>query len=189
MGEACDCLSETAIAGAPKADAPALTRLSCHGADPGFRRELVRCWEPLADITEFREYLCSTQAPGAGKRHNNLAVRQIRNYLLDPLRQLRDLFDEGVDQGNQSTDQRAFGCHFGVAGMPLRRRVKMSQHLGRTPPTRVALPFQEGRQACLIQAAGAGRGGEAPKECESDRAVESGEQRSGASPETIKQRP
>src|SRR5512144_1938378 len=83
IGKASDRPSQPMIAGKPKHHPAALAGGPGHRTHTGLRGQLGFAWEALADIPEFGQDLGGTDPAGARKGHDDLAVRQSCDGLLD----------------------------------------------------------------------------------------------------------
>src|SRR5690606_11415771 len=98
---------------------------------------------------------------------------------------------QAPDQGREDFGERArhlaLDLGFGLPGTPGRGGMQANEQLCRTAPSALVLSRDAGRAALLAEPGGTVRGWIAAHEGERDRAVDVGEDDSGAGPEAVEQ--
>lgn len=131
VGEAGDGGAEPMVAGPSEGDAAALAGSVGDGSDAGFGGELVFGLEALAHIAELGEDLCGIDAAGAGKGHDDLAIGERRDRVLDACRELGELGDERRKHGRKRADEIALHLGLGFAGAAGGRGPEPGEEFGR----------------------------------------------------------
>ncbi|ESW78064.1 hypothetical protein X773_22020 [Mesorhizobium sp. LSJC285A00] len=86
----------------------------------------------LAHVAELSEDLGgAADAACAREGHDDLAVGQLGDGVLDVRGQLGDLADEAFEKGNQCFGELIFGVGLGVTGQPYRGGSQSGQEIGR----------------------------------------------------------
>jgi hypothetical protein len=131
VGEAGDGSPEAAIASPAEDDAAALAGLARDRSGG----ELVGGLEAFTDIAELGQDLGGADPAGAREGGDDRAIGKIGERMLDTRGQLRDLGDQGLEQGGESADELAFGFGLGIAGATCGGGFEAPQQLaGRAPP-------------------------------------------------------
>ena len=122
------------------------------GADAGFGGELVVGGEALADVAEFGEDLGGADAPRAREGHDDLAVGELGDGVLDAAGELGDLGDEGSRTAARARTISPLASASASPARPrgaARRRASSSAGVRRP---QIAVLGQEGGQALLAEA-------------------------------------
>jgi len=106
-------LAQPVIARPSERDAARFAALVVDGGYARFGRELRVGLETAAHVSELGKNLRGAHATIASERHDDLAVGQLRDVMLDARRQLRELGDDVIEPARQSADQLALGVGFG----------------------------------------------------------------------------
>lgn len=109
VGKADERQSQVLVAGPSEHNASAFAGGVGHGTDAGLGGKLVLRLEALAHVAEFSEDLGGANAACARERHDDLAVGQLGDGVLDVRGQLGDLADEAFENGDQCAGEFAFG--------------------------------------------------------------------------------
>jgi len=187
VGEAGDRPAQTAVAGPAEDDPAALAGGVGDRADAGLGGELIVGREAFADVTQLGQDLGRAEASGAREGHDDAAVGQCGDPLLDRCGERLELAGEGREQAGEGAHQLTLGLALGLAGAAAGRLAQAAEQLGRGPPAAIGLPGKEPGEAFLAEAGGAFWGRVALQEGERDRRGQVGEDAGGARPETIEQ--
>ena len=187
VGEAGDRRAQAVIAGPAEDDAAALARGMCDRTGAGLRGELVGGGEALADVAEFGEDPCCTDAPGAREGHDDLSVRRVGDGLLDAAGQPGDLADQALEHGGKGANHLALGLGFGLVGQAGRCGAQPGKQLGRSAAAAIGVACEERLHPLLAEARGRLRRRVALHEGERDRRIDVGEDHGGAGPEAFQQ--
>ena len=185
VGEADDGLAEAVVAGPSEGDAAGFAGGVGDGSDAGFGGELVFGEEALADIAEFGEDLRSADSAGAGEGHDDPAVGELGDGVLDARGEPGNLADEHIEAGGERANEFALGIGFGFLGEAIGGGAQPGEELGRRAASAIAVLGEEAGEALLAEARCTIGGWIAANEGDRDRAVDGGEDGAGAGPEAV----
>jgi len=131
IGEAGDGESQVLVACPSEDDASAFAGGVGDGADAGLGGELVFGWEAFANVAQLGEDLGGADASGAWERHDDLAVGQLGDGVLDARREPGDFVDEAFEHSDQCTDEFSLGVGLGIAGQAGRCGAQPGEQFGR----------------------------------------------------------
>ena len=151
------------------------------GADAGLGGELVLGREALSDVAELGEDPCCADAACAWEGHDDLAVGQFGDGVLDAGGEAGDFGAERLEEGGAG--EFAPGVGLRLAGEAGGRGAQAGEQFGRAAASAVGVGGEEAGEAFLAEAAGAVGGRIAAEEGERDRALDVGEEGGGAGPE------
>lgn len=180
--------TQAMVAGPAERDATGFTRLVGDRAHASFGGELGIGLEAFAHRAEFGEQLRGIDTPGAWEGHDEVAIGQCGDGVLDARAQGGQLRDQRAEHAGQCADQLALGLGFDLTAVAVSGSAQALEQDGCALAPAVVVGGEEGGQALLTQARGAGWGGIVLEEGECDWRVERGEQRAGTGPEALQQR-
>ena len=188
VGEAGDGCAEAVIAGPAEDDAAALAGGDGDGSDAGLGGELLGGGEALADVAELGKDLGGADAPGAWEGHDDAAVGELSDGVLDAPVSVASWLDQGLQDGDQGADELAFGFRFGWRGQAAGAACRRASNSAGGAPAAVGM-LGAGRRPSASRRAGAALSGVgiALKEGQGDRRVDIGEDGGGAGPEAVEQ--
>jgi hypothetical protein len=143
------------------------------GAGSGFGGELPLGLEAVPDVGKPGEGLGSVDAACALKRHDDLAVREVGDGLLDGGRELGGLGDEPSEDASQGAGRLAAGVGLGIPGEAARPGGRAGQ-LGVRAASAAGVPCHEAGRALLAEAQGAFGGRMTADKGERDRTADVG---------------
>ena len=129
VGQAGDGGAQAVVAGPAEDDAAALAGGVGDGGDAGLGGELVVGLEAFADVAELGEDLGGADAAGAREGHDDPAVGQLGDGVLDAAGELGDRGDEGCERADEGADELALGVGLGLAGEALRGGAQAGEQL------------------------------------------------------------
>ncbi len=120
--------------------------------------------------------------------HDDLAVGQLCDSVLDAASELGDLADQALKDSGESTGHFALGLGFGLRGQAGRGRAQPREQLGRAAATAVSVARQEGLHTLFAKARCRLGSGVTLQEGQRDGRVDVGEDGGGAGPEAVARR-
>ena len=179
--------TQTLVASEAAGDATVLARGVGNGSDAGFGSELVFGGEAEAIVAEFGEDLGGIDGAGAWEGLKDVAVGVLGDESGDEAVSLADLGHEGLEDGEEASDELALGLALELAGESSRRGAETLEELGRRAAPRVVVRLEEALEALLSEASGALRGRVAVEEREGDGTVHVSENHGGTGPEAFQE--
>src|ERR1700736_5097784 len=183
-GEVGDCVAQLFVAGPAESDRAHLAGLSSGGGDASEAGQRFGGGESGAAVADLGEQSGGADGAGAGQAGEDVRVGVSVELFGDLLGEGLDLFDEGVEGGQQRAGDVGRGGGLVVGGAARGGGESGVQH-GGIDATAVADRGQPRAQTLGRQPVGAVLRVEAAQELQADRAVEVGEQSDGAGKDAL----
>src|ERR1700739_1037503 len=126
-----------------KDDATAFARGVGDGTDAGFRGEMVVREVALSDVAEFGEDLSGSDTTSTREGHDDLAVGELGDGVLDTRGQPGNLGHELFEQSGKGPDELFVGVGFGILSVTAWRGMEPVEELGRRAAPAIAMLGQE----------------------------------------------
>jgi hypothetical protein len=126
-GEASEGDAKPLVAGPPPSDHAGLSTLIGNGSQARLTSELLLGLEALPDVAELSKDLSGADAAGPGERHDDAAIGQLGDHVLDAAADGGDLGDESLQGAREGAHEFSLGFALGLAGTAGRGGVEVSQ--------------------------------------------------------------
>jgi methyl-accepting chemotaxis protein len=187
VGHAGQCCAQPVVAGPTKRHGFGLARGVGNGRDTGLCGQVFVTVEVLAHAAQLGQDLRGADAPGARETHQDAAIVDRADVVLDAAGQQADLIDQAIQGARQAQRQLAFGFHLQFAQSDGWGLVQPVQQFLRAAPATVGVLGAERGHALGPKPACGLRGRVAHDEGQADGRVHVGEDLGGAGPERLQQ--
>ncbi len=187
VGQAGKRCAQTVIAGPAEDDRLGLARCVGDGSDAGLGGEVLVAHEALAHAAELGQELSGADASGAREAHDDLAVLERSDVVLDTAGQESNLLDQALQRASKRSSKLALGLHLEFGTDRGGSLMQPSEQVLGALPAAVGMLGAEGGHALGAERLGGLGRGVALDEGQRDRRVDVGEDGASAWPERLQQ--